>query len=455
MRPFRSWRLLLACAVGLSPGASAFSLEPETGARAPAVSPDRLDDVPLRDDENPAAFADFAWRAFVSLNWPANPATATRGVPDRARTLRDSGPRVWETFKSDFELFPWQGDKRIPPTAWASAAGPNPCGVSNRERTVASFHPFADFNQPSFMAGVPSNPLVAQNRTYTRYEIHVNEPEFTMFAARGWSLGDHLPDERNPANFPVGSISVKAAWRQLSQTDSPESRARYYVVRANVVDVAKTLATHRTVCSKEDLALVGLHIAIKTGSRPQWIWSSFEHVDNVPPAPDANGAEPDAKYAGVRYGYFDPAKPSKLWPPFGSPETLPLSEDNPPKAAPTPTQVVRRHRVDPTVMRLNRGYWAAPEIRGSVWAHYMLVAVQWPTSRDPAGPANDGAFLPGRPDAQAHDEAYRAIAKSDANLVNTTMETYLQDAPSSCMACHQATANVRGHDFVAIEAGDR
>ena len=72
MRPFGSWRLLLACAVGLSPGASAFSLEPETGAIAPTVSPDRLDDVPVSDDENPSAFANFAWRAFVSLNWPAN-----------------------------------------------------------------------------------------------------------------------------------------------------------------------------------------------------------------------------------------------------------------------------------------------------------------------------------------------------------------------------------------------
>src|SRR5258708_39895811 len=30
------------------------------------------------------------------------------------------------------------------------------------------------------------------------------------------------------------------------------------------------------------MALVGLHITQKTPSAPQWIWSTFEHLDNVP-----------------------------------------------------------------------------------------------------------------------------------------------------------------------------
>ena len=46
-------------------------------------------------------------------------------------------------------------------------------------KTIATFVPFADFNQPSFAVGEPANPLVAQNGAYTRYEIHFNEPEFS------------------------------------------------------------------------------------------------------------------------------------------------------------------------------------------------------------------------------------------------------------------------------------
>jgi hypothetical protein len=36
-------------------------------------------------------------------------------------------------------------------------------------KTLATFDPFMDFNQSAFL-GVAANPLVAQNRTYTRYD---------------------------------------------------------------------------------------------------------------------------------------------------------------------------------------------------------------------------------------------------------------------------------------------
>ena len=36
-------------------------------------------------------------------------------------------------------------------------------------------------------------------------------------------------------------------------------------------------------CARTTVGLIGLHIAQKTPSRPQWIWSSFEQDDTVPP----------------------------------------------------------------------------------------------------------------------------------------------------------------------------
>jgi hypothetical protein len=421
---------------------------------APVLSPDRLDD--LSDRAEPfAAAGDFAWRAFVALDWPAMEGGAARGLPDRNKTLGEDGARVWETFKSDTELFPADADGRpVAPSSWLSFDGRNPCGLDNGQKTVASFQPFADFNQPSFAAGAPSNPLVAQNREYVRYEVRFNEPEFTTIAASGWAEGRDLPDPDHPAQFPVGSIAVKAAWRPLNAADAPQARARYYVTRAAVVDIARTRAEGRVVCATRDLALVGLHIVIKTGSRPQRVWSTFEHVDNVPPAGEGEAREPDAKDAGAPYGFFDPQRPAKLLPPFGAPDTLPVDATNPPKVAPAPMQVVRRHPIDAALMAANRAYWALPGVKGTVWEHYMLVAAQWPTSRDPPGPENDGAYVPGRPNALA-DESYRSTAKGQENLVNATMETYLQDAPSSCMACHQAVSNARGDDFVGKLAGVR
>ena len=168
-----------------------------------------------------------------------------------------------------------------------------------------------------------ANPLVAQNRTYTRYETRINEPEYSALALSGWSQGQNLPDQDHPAQLPAGSIAVKAAWRLLTAADTPAARARYYVVQnANVVDVAKTIAAGRVVCSKSDVALVGLHMVIRTAHRPQGVWSTFEHVDNVPPAGVGETREPDARDAGALYSYFDASKPKLgLWPELGSSTT--------------------------------------------------------------------------------------------------------------------------------------
>src|ERR1700729_3338193 len=296
---------------------------------APVVSPDRIEDSPsIKPDPYPD-FDNFAWRAFIALNWPSLTDASNRGMPDRAKTLGDPGPRVWETFKARYELFQvGPGGSPAAPPPWATYEAANPCGahVDNRLKTLATFEPFMDFNQSAFLPRIGSNPLVAQNRTYTRYEGRINEPEYSALALKGWSLGQNLPDPDHPAELPVGSIAVKAAWRPLTAADPPAVRARYYVVeQANIVDVAKTLAAGHVICSKSDVALVGLHIVIRTKDRPQGLWSTFEHVDNVPPAGEGEAREPDAGQASAPYSYFDASKPKLgIWPTFGLPDTLPV-----------------------------------------------------------------------------------------------------------------------------------
>jgi hypothetical protein len=449
-----------AIAIALFAGSISLALFGAAAAEdvAPLVSPDRVEDVPSTRPDPFPAFDNFAWRAFVSLNWPALADDAHRGVPDRGKTLGDLGPRVWETFKARYELFQAGRDGRpVAPAQWATYEALNPCGpdADNRAKTLASFEPFLDFNQASFIPSVAANPLVAQNGAYVRYEVRINEPEYSALAVTGWSRGENLPDEAHPARLPAGSIAVKAAWRLLTAADTPAIRARYYVVEnAEVVDVAKTLAAGRIVCSKNDVALVGLHIVIRTKYRPQGLWSTFEHVDNVPPAGSGEAREPDAKDAGAPYSFFDASKPDLgLWPTFGAPDTLPVSLDHPPKIDPQPMQVVRRHPIHAETMAMNRAYWAQPGIRGTVWEHYMLVATQWPTVTRPADPQNDGVYFPGEtPPPDAPRENYQSSDPPKENLVNTVIETYLQDPPSSCMACHHSVSNALGRDFVGMLA---
>jgi hypothetical protein len=453
-QPFGRWAslaLVLAAAAAAPLPAAAEDV-------TPLVSPDRIDDVPATKPDPFPAFDNFAWRAFVALNWPSLLDAAHRGEPDRTKALDDPGPRVWETFKSRYELFEVGADgEPAAPSAWASYGGRNPCGsnVDNRVKTLASFVPYADFNEVSFTLGEFLNPLVAQNRTYTRYEIRINQPEYDAISANGWGQSKNLPDEAHPADLPIGSIAVKASWRLMTDADTPAVRSRYYVVKdAEVVDVAKSVAAGRIVCSKADVGLVGFHIMIKTRYRPQWLWSTFEHVDNVPSAGEGDAREPDAKDAGAPYSYFDPAQPGRRLPLLGSPESLPISMSNPPKVDPASMQVTRRHPIHPSTVALNRAYWALPGIKGTVWERYMLVASQWPTVTHPRGPQNDGTYFPGltlnpgvpREPYQSDDPS----RENEENIANTTMETYLQDAPSSCMACHASLANARGRDFAGI-----
>ncbi len=190
---------LLAILVALLPVPAAIADD-----SAPMVSPDRIEDAPsIKPDPYPD-FDNFAWRAFIALNWPSLTDPAHRGEPDRAKTLGDPGPRVWETFKARYELFQVGPDGRpIAPKPWATYEAANPCGadVDDRAKTLATFTPFMDFNQSAFLPGIGANPLVAQNRTYTRYEGRLNEPEYSALAVHGWSSGPEPARSGSPCGL--------------------------------------------------------------------------------------------------------------------------------------------------------------------------------------------------------------------------------------------------------------
>lgn len=447
-----SWLIVAGVACFALPGtARAESLTPK-------VSPDRIADVPATGVDPFPDFANFSWRAFIALNWPALTGAEHRGEPDRFKAFGDPGPRVWETFKSRYEVFqPGPDGNALVPAPWASYLGRNPCGtdVSNSTKTVAAFTPYASFNQVTFKTGVFGPPLVAQNHTYTRYEVRVNRTEFDSIVAHQWYIRGKLPTVHKPGRFLPGSAEVKAAWRLLTDRDGPAVRRRYYIAHnAQVLDVAKSLRAGHPVCAPHDLALVGLHIVIKTTYRPQWIWASFEQVDNVPPAGKGAAREPDAKDAHVPYAYNNPALPQQL-------ATLPahsVSMQSLPKRDPEPTQVIRLHPINADIMAMNRAYWALPQIRNTVWRHYMLVTTQWPTTTVPDAPSNSGNPFPGGyVDPTKPVDVYQLPKKNAGpppELANTTMETYLQAPQSSCMACHYEMSNARGSDFVTFMDND-
>lgn len=362
------------------------------------VSEKILDDVciPGGFGGNPIDFFDdYSWRAFLGLVWPAK--ADERGIPDATAKLSDKGrPLVFETFKSDWEIFQPQG---AVPAAWNSVGGTNPCklaDLASNDLVLAAFSKFDNLGQAGF--GPPLvGPLVAQNRTYVRYQTAFNKIEFDQIDKDKLYLRSSLQGTKV---LRPGAIDIKAAWIDMTGIVHPE---RFYTREAYLLDLATD------TCSKTRVGLVGLHIVQKTASRPQWIWSSFEQVDNVLEDHSQTPATFDAG-DGV-------AMPS------GNPYVFP-----PQIQVPAPFNANRLKAIHENTKKTNEIYRKMLAETGAPWQFYKLVVTQWPLSV--ADPSKDGKptnTFPGK-------------GSDQTSFANLTMETFDQKSVGTgCMNCHNAT----------------
>jgi hypothetical protein len=397
-----------ACAGLLLSATAAFGqpapcLNPPPNPPSVSISPQLPADVCIPDGTgNPVPFAffdDFSWRSFVALVWPA--LQGQRGVADAAQGIgTGSSPLVFETYKADWEVFQQQG---AAPASWNTFGGKNPCpnvpSSGFNDLVLASFTKFGNVGQ----AGVHGlvGPLVAQNGTYVLYLAAVNSVEFNQILANQWYLRSKLSSVRfTPDGLGNNPIDIKSSWVVIK--NNHPNPARYYTRTAWVFD----LTTNS--CSKQTVGLVGLHIVTKTGSRAQWVWSTFEQIDNVP------GTGATAPF-GFNNGQAAPPMPI----------VNPTSFPPPPIPPQPPMNVIRQTPIAASTQTTNAKYQAALKTRGlGVWQFYQLVATQWPVPGNaPQNPATPAFTFPGTGATTA--------------FANTTMETFDQrNIRQSCMACH-------------------
>jgi len=363
--------------------------------------------VPAGFPGNPIDFFDdYSWKTFIALVWPA--LTGQRGKPDTSQTAGGSGPRVFETYKSLYEVFHIDGSTPSPFNGFDKKEM-NPCGVAESfgDITLASFSKFSNLGQAGF--GTLVGPLIAQNRTYVRFTTGFNETEFNQIltgngTGNGWYTRANLPAT---ITFSDGSIDVKASWIDMTGIPNP---SRYYTRTALLMDPATGN------CSQTTVGLVGLHIVQKTPTRPQWIWSTFEQVDNVPPA--VSGGPSTFNFND---GTATPMTSRNR-----------LTVDPLPIPTPPPFNVTRIKPIHPQTTTTNGKYRSL--LAGTPWEFYQLVMTQWPTT--PSSPN-----LPGTP-----ANTFPGTGATTA-FANSTLETFEQaNISTSCMACH-ATAQ-SSTDFV-------
>jgi len=354
--------------------------------------------VPANFPGNPIAFFDdYSWKAFIALVWPA--LAGQRGTPDPNAKVGGSGPLVFETYKSLDEVFHNDGTA---PSAWNSFDPPaeNPCNIQTgfNDMVLAAFSKYSNLGQAGFGALV--GPLIAQNRTYVRFMTGFDQTEFNQILSNNWYLRANLPAAG--LTFNTGSLDVKSSWMEMTNVAHPE---RYYTRTAWVMDPANGK------CSQKTVGLVGLHIVQKTPTRPQWIWSTFEQIDNVPPGSGMN---------------FNDGSGTPM------PTANPYTVDPLPLPTPKPYNVTRVRPIHDSTRKTNTAYQSL--LANTPWRYYQLVMTQWPlVPNSPATFATPQNTFPG-------NNATTAFA-------NTTMETFDQTTVfTGCMGCHAATQT--GTDLV-------
>lgn len=374
----------------------------------------------------------FSWESFIALNWPAsgtgrgNPQGP--GDPAIFTTMSNNTAVTWGTYKANWELYD-QYDKR--PTPWNDYAVPYTPSVcpqakaTDRQMLMVTKGDTVlnDVNEAF------SFPLFDQQSNPVYFEVRYNQAYYDFVRGvdatpTSWLyLAQNLPVDATQVPLPpnttstANAIMVKAAWRNLSGMQST-MRNRYYQVTAWVAQPGGG-------CTQTLMGLVGYHIAQKTKEFPQWIWSTFEQVDNVPPRVDNTPSS-------FNNGTDNPSTGTQGFanrPTYTGPGQLPPTSP--------PTQVVRLNPIPTTpagasTVDVNNAFHAALP-KNSPWQYYQLVITQWPTNPQRfRPPANRGVYPQDSGQPFPVDGA-----------VNTTLETYFQSPQltagafgNSCMSCH-------------------
>lgn len=344
--------------------------------------------------------AEFAWTSFIALNSPAD----DRGQPiaDRAIGESPTSPRVWECFGSP-------DDKTWPDKCSRSLNAQ----LSKAKKTLTN-----SINRQGIL--ISGQPLIDRQKNFIVYEIRVNKDEFTQI--KDVLSADKLPTEfefvaRAEANgkAAVSPIELKAAWRVFDDRNSDVERSSYYTTKKKVCIPSGSTASGQELCQELDLGLIGLHLAQKlewqNAKGTSWIWSTFEHVNNVALATTTQTTPT----------LYDPACNATDCPVNKEPEGNPKWQTNSPHASLYSPGQIQRHKLVPIqkdAIDLNQKWQQS--LNASVWKNYQLIGTNFTPINDQCKPSRPRGCL---------------SATEDPKLLNVSMEPYTNPL-LNCASCH-------------------
>jgi hypothetical protein len=231
----------------------------------------------------------------------------------------------------------------------------------------------------------------------------------------------------------LGAFMLKVSWKILGN-DEPKPET-FHQVKALVLMPPGDPAAKRP-CLPETLGLIGFHAVHKTATRPQWIWTSFEHVKNVPDKDEVAANKLDGPYNFFSVNCKGDCPEANATPPreFWQPDpALQLKF----KDAKFRSQIVRETPLTDAAKHMNTIFHSM--LKGTVWEHYMLLSTQWPSAFGCTRLHSQSSDAPA-PNTDFVKQPDMTCSPAPTFFANSTLETYSQGdiplASSSCIACH-------------------
>lgn len=310
--------------------------------------------------------------------------------------------------------------------------------------------------------------LVGQNGYPVYASVHMNDAYFNTAKANLIENGGYkanvdtdkpgnapadcgkigLSEDAIKAYFPCGAAVFKATWMRLGPNETAPAGA--FTTTAEVPRL-RNLCTNDscTVVATDQyeqvqVALVGLHVVGYVEHHPEFLWATFEHVNNSPAFPDGTFAFSDDSNPNAFTFYaagtpftqdriLVPNQPAKQ----GDPPLLTF--DDATQTFSPITQVVQMNQTggntEPNgpanITAVNQASQQVMQNKSAWQANYFLVGTAW---------LEPDTYVATNPDIGNTGVQWNDKAKGSVALANMTAETFMQKPGKgdtlNCFACH-------------------
>jgi hypothetical protein len=378
----------------------------------------------------------YSWLTFLGLNAPADDSRIDNAKPNTTTKWEQSSNfrQLLDVMREDGKASKWEDKKIIPPECLTQYNK-----LNGKVMVIEMIE--ESFNEP-FKTG----PVIDQQGNYAIFDILMNRSMFEYIqehnlqsragqrSKENASLKVDFPAGANRAVGEPGAVMLKVSWKVL---DWPNERQNFHTIDALVLMPRDLNEPGKPPCLRKTLGLVGFHVGHKTEGRRQWIWTSFEHIKNVPEQREVDNKQEQGPYNFYKVGCdtrqcrVNQTPPTPWEPTYKNGLKFHDSKFR--------SQITRVVALTDETKQMNDQFQRI--VGNTVWKNYMLLSTQWPSDFRCAAKKDDVSRpLPPTPATDFKKEPDMNCAPAPTFLANSTLETYSQGtnplASSSCMACH-------------------